>query len=65
MGVWLDWVEVPRDLVLDPELFPFKFNDAEIIGMRPVVLFVDCAFDGRMLGAQRRDTLICCHSDLQ
>jgi hypothetical protein len=33
--------------------------------MRPVVLFVDCAFDGRMLGAQRRDTLICCHSDLQ
>lgn len=56
---------MPRYFVLDPELFPFKFNDAEIVRMRPVAFLVDCALDGRMLAAQRRDTLICCHQDLQ
>ena len=56
---------MPRDLVLDPELFPFKFDDAEIVWMRPVDFLVDRVFDGRMLATQRRNTLICCHSDLQ
>jgi hypothetical protein len=50
------------DLVLDPEFFPFKFNDTEIVGMRPVDFLVDCGFDGRVLATQRRYTLICCHS---
>ncbi len=43
---------MPRYFVLDAELFTFKFNDAEIIGMRPVLFVVNCVFDGRMLGAQ-------------
>lgn len=51
LGVWLA-VHVPRDFVLDPELFAFKFNDAEIVGVRPVFFGVNCVFDGRMLGAQ-------------
>jgi hypothetical protein len=65
VGVRLGLGHMPGDLVLDPEFFAFKFNDAEIIGMRPVDFLVDCAFDGRVLGAQRRNTLIRCHSDLQ
>jgi hypothetical protein len=65
LGVRLGLGHMPGDLVLDPEFFAFKFNDAEIIGMRPVDFLVDCAFDGRVLGAQRRNTLIRCHSDLQ
>jgi hypothetical protein len=43
---------MPRDLVLDPELFPFKFDDAEIVGVRPVFFLVNCVFDGRVLGTQ-------------
>jgi hypothetical protein len=31
--------------------------------MRPVFFVVNCVFDGRMFGPQRRDTLICWHSE--
>ena len=43
---------MPRDLVLDPELFAFKFDDTEVVRMRPVFFVVDCVIYGRVLGAQ-------------
>lgn len=63
MGVLLGLLHVPRYFVLDAELFAFKFKYSEIVGMRPVLFFVDCVFDGRVFGPQRRDTLICWHSE--
>jgi len=53
------------DFVLDPELLAFKFDYAQIVGVRPLVLFLNCMIDGRMFAEQRGNTLIRCHSDLQ
>ena len=56
---------VTCDFVLDPELFAFKFENSQIIGVRPLVLLLNCVIDSRMFAEQRGDTLIRCHSDLQ
>lgn len=43
---------VMGNLILDSEFFALQFNQTEIVGVGPQILFVNCLFEGGMFHMQ-------------